>query len=174
MDTNQRIEEIFQQGLSDYFDSQLENLNMAFKYQKFGSPIEKLFYAAWYSMQWSYDDFCLTPQWKVEVGGKRLFLDFKVSAPFLTRFYIKEPHYTIGVEIDGHDYHERTKEQARKDKSRQRLLEKNNYRIIRFTGSEIFKDPMACTDEAYSFALQVTYENHCLADSKNSNQKIAS
>jgi very-short-patch-repair endonuclease len=51
------------------------------------------------------------------------------------------------VECDGHDFHERTKEQATRDKRRDRDLLKLGWRTIRFTGSEIFKDPDACAKE---------------------------
>ena len=53
------------------------------------------------------------------------------------------------VECDGHDYHERTKEQAVRDKSRDRELARRHYVTIRFTGSEIHRDPFRCANEAY-------------------------
>jgi very-short-patch-repair endonuclease len=42
------------------------------------------------------------------------------------------------VECDGHDFHERTKLQAFRDKRRDRALVAKGYRVLRFTGSEIF------------------------------------
>jgi very-short-patch-repair endonuclease len=54
----------------------------------------------------------------------------------------------IAVECDGHDYHERTKEQARRDKSRDRSLMALGIKTMRFTGSEIWEDPTACALEA--------------------------
>jgi hypothetical protein len=42
---------------------------------------------------------------------------------------------------DGHDYHERTKEQAERDKSRDRALKRAGYDVIHFTGREIWRDP---------------------------------
>ena len=53
----------------------------------------------------------------------------------------------IAVECDGHDFHERTKEQAARDKSRDRALVKAGFRVIRFTGSEIWHRPSECADE---------------------------
>ncbi len=43
------------------------------------------------------------------------------------------------VEIDGHDYHERTKEQARHDKSRDRFMTASGFTVFRFTGSEVYR-----------------------------------
>ena len=57
-----------------------------------------------------------------------------------------EPRLMI-VECDGHDYHERTKEQARKDKQRDRYFQGRGYKVLRFTGSEIWADPDACASE---------------------------
>lgn len=53
----------------------------------------------------------------------------------------------IVVECDGHDFHERTKEQARRDKSRDRKLLAAGYRVMRFTGSELYRDADGCARE---------------------------
>lgn len=51
------------------------------------------------------------------------------------------------VECDGHNFHEKTKEQARHDKARDRYFTKRGLRVLRFTGSEIYRDPAACLSE---------------------------
>lgn len=56
------------------------------------------------------------------------------------------------VECDGHDFHERTKEQAAKDRSRDRTLSQMGYDVFRFTGSELWKDPWDCADQVYEWA----------------------
>ena len=61
-------------------------------------------------------------------------------------FDLREPSWII-VECDGHDYHERTKEQARRDKQRDRFFTAKGFRVLRFTGSEIWADPDACAAE---------------------------
>ena len=45
------------------------------------------------------------------------------------------------VECDGHDFHERTKEQAAKDKARDRQAQLAGYTVFRYTGSELWRDP---------------------------------
>jgi len=52
------------------------------------------------------------------------------------------------VECDGHDFHERTKRQARRDRKRDRDLQAAGYAVLRFTGSEIWGDVVACAREA--------------------------
>lgn len=51
------------------------------------------------------------------------------------------------VEVDGHDFHEKTKEQAQRDKSRDRALSMLGFRVLRFTGSEVFADAESCVVE---------------------------
>lgn len=53
----------------------------------------------------------------------------------------------IAIECDGHDFHEKTKDQAARDKKRDRYLQKEGWRVLRFTGSEIYKDAHACATE---------------------------
>lgn len=48
------------------------------------------------------------------------------------------------IECDGHDYHERTKEQAARDRSRDRELIAAGYTVFRFTGSELWRNPIKC------------------------------
>lgn len=51
---------------------------------------------------------------------------------------------TLLVECDGHDFHERTKEQAARDRQKDRAAQEAGFTILRFTGSEIYRDPTAC------------------------------
>jgi Uncharacterized protein conserved in bacteria len=50
----------------------------------------------------------------------------------------------VVVECDGHEFHERTKEQAKRDKSRDRVLAIQGFKVLRFTGSELCADPARC------------------------------
>jgi len=52
------------------------------------------------------------------------------------------------VECDGHDFHERTKDQAARDRSRDRVMTLAGYKVMRFTGSEIHRDLMSCVADA--------------------------
>ena len=58
---------------------------------------------------------------------------------------------TLVVECDGHDFHERTKEQAARDRKRDRALTRLGLRLFRFTGSEIHKDANACSRQILEF-----------------------
>lgn len=52
------------------------------------------------------------------------------------------------LECDGHDYHERTKEQAKNDRTRDRTLQQLGYLVFRYTGSEIWEDVFKCAQDA--------------------------
>lgn len=54
------------------------------------------------------------------------------------------------VEIDGHDYHERTKEQAARDRLRDRMFTQAGYTVLRYTASEVYNDPVTVTEELIS------------------------
>lgn len=58
----------------------------------------------------------------------------------------------VVVECDGHQFHERTKEQARSDRRRDRELQKLGFLIYRYTGSEIWRDVYACAHEVITAA----------------------
>lgn len=61
----------------------------------------------------------------------------------------------VAIECDGHDYHERTKEQAAADKRRDRELTSRGWVVIRYTGSEIWDDPIGCATTAVDTAKRV-------------------
>jgi very-short-patch-repair endonuclease len=77
-----------------------------------------------------------------EVGRYRL--DFAVQSDCRSS--------VIAVEVDGHDFHERTKEQATRDKSRDRELVARGWQVLRFTGSEVFRDAQKCMSEILALA----------------------
>lgn len=65
------------------------------------------------------------------------------------------------IECDGHDFHEKTKEQAKHDKERDRWLTSQGYKILRYTGSEIYNDFVKIEDELFDL-LDVKKEKSLL------------
>lgn len=86
---------------------------------------------------------CVEPQ--VELGGWR--------ADFVIHRYdwICGKWRTVIVECDGHDFHERTKEQAARDRSRDRRASLSGFVVLRFTGSELWKDPLGCAEQVMNW-----------------------
>ncbi len=54
----------------------------------------------------------------------------------------------VAVELDGHDFHEKTKEQVARGKKRDRFFAAQDLPLLRFSGSEVHKDATACAQEA--------------------------
>ncbi len=52
--------------------------------------------------------------------------------------WMSEVYARLVIEVDGHEFHERTKAQARRDKSRDRYFIGQGYTVFRFTGTEVF------------------------------------
>jgi very-short-patch-repair endonuclease len=139
------------------------------------TPIEKLFCAALWSVTHRRDRVIEDLIWI----GERYPLDHAVaerkSLKLLNASAFVEPQVLIAgwrvdflihypapdspeeellrliVECDGHDFHERTKAQAARDRSRDRLAQHQGLPIFRFTGSEIWRDPAGCADEVLGF-----------------------
>ncbi len=65
------------------------------------------------------------------------------------------PHWAV-VECDGHEFHERTAEQAEHDRARDRAMTAAGYRVFRFTGREIWRDPKKCADEVMTYLRPFT------------------
>ena len=55
--------------------------------------------------------------------------------------------FGVVVECDGHEFHEKTKEQAARDKRRDREILTAGFPVLRFTGSEVFRDPWSCAKQ---------------------------
>jgi very-short-patch-repair endonuclease len=62
------------------------------------------------------------------------------------------------VECDGHDFHERTKEQAARDRSRDRALQQAGFTVFRFTGSEIYRGPLKCARQIFQWAEDAAWK----------------
>lgn len=118
------------------------------------SPIEKLFYIAFNMYRFSrgfntdYERYLdLEPQHEiVRDSGKKYRVDF-----YLTHeFQIPEQKGLI-VECDGHEFHEKTKEQVKNNNERDYELKKMGYDVLHFNGRQIYLDPMKCAKEVYEY-----------------------
>ena len=68
-------------------------------------------------------------------------------------FYLETPllKLRLFVECDGHEFHERTPEQAERDRRKDRLIQEHGISILRFTGREIYRSPADCVIQIMSF-----------------------
>jgi very-short-patch-repair endonuclease len=153
----ERITEVFESG-----DLPLE------------SPIERIFIAALYAevnfglFGGDFDELVmLRPGTDISATGLESgrFFYVQLQAPILkyrADFLVEVLHPKtrawrhLVVECDGHDYHERTKDQAANDRSRDRAMQSSGYTVFRFTGSEIHRDPMKCARQVVEWAWRAS------------------
>lgn len=81
----------------------------------------------------------------VTVNGRKYRVDFLITVDYRKKQGIKTMRFV--VECDGHDYHEKTKEQVAYSNRRERDLQSAGYKVVRFSGSEIYKSPSNCVME---------------------------
>lgn len=91
----------------------------------------------------------LTPQY--EVGPYRV--DFVLGSTQ----HIADLRKHIVIECDGHQFHEKTKEQAARDKKRDRTLTTTFGAVLHFTGSEIYRDVAGCWSESLRALAKVAF-----------------
>lgn len=118
------------------------------------SPIEIVFLAWWVALRRMFLDeygfvyaLWLSPQREVTLAGAKYVLDFQVD-PICFQSELERAKLIgvefplIGVELDGHDFHERTKEQATYRNKRDRELQQAGWRVYHISGSELYRDPV--------------------------------
>ena len=133
------------------------------------SPIEDMLGAAllWVDVEWAgfpVADLLGGPEDHKELHGPSDSLLFYITpqaeignykADFLLWFQLGRHIGGLVIECDGHAFHERTKEQAGRDKKRDRELLTSGFPVLRFTGSEIFKDPIGCAAQVKDALFRV-------------------
>lgn len=67
------------------------------------------------------------------------------------------------VECDGHEFHVVNKQQAERDRRNDRVMLKDGIATMRFTGSEIYRDPIACVDEVIAY-FRTWFDEECRSE----------
>lgn len=94
----------------------------------------------------------LTKQETISCGENNYRVDFLLEIAFK-----KNGQYLdilkIIIECDGHEFHEKTKEQVIKDNERDRVLQSYGYNVVRFSGSEIYNHLTGCGQKIRKFII---------------------
>lgn len=120
------------------------------------SPPEQLFACVWCHC-FAHHGVDFDPQ--QEVGRYRI--DFVVSpfAHFVSGLHdfpddmlrkIGEKLTRYAIEIDGFEWHDKTPEQAERDKKRERYIQSQGYTVLRFAAREVLRDPLATASEVWA------------------------
>lgn len=130
------------------------------------SPIEARFLAAF----WDADSLYSKTAWDdgIEIAFAPLEcatgrIDIQSQAPvgpYLADFRIDVTilggRQSFVVELDGHDFHEKTREQVAHDKKRDRFFIVQGLPALRFSGSEIWNNAPACAAEVVGYIDTLT------------------
>jgi very-short-patch-repair endonuclease len=112
------------------------------------SPVEQIFLMEWRYLEMDRKhNVTIKPQTQMTVAGSTYRIDFVVTWP--------EQKQKLAIEIDGHEFHEKTKQQAARDRARERSIVREGYTIMRYTGSEVFANPRKCVQEVASLIGQL-------------------
>lgn len=128
------------------------------KFQAYRGKSQSLDEAVEYAEFWAdhafrdYADLCINLFAQVEIGRYRadfLLIAHKQWAPETGD--MRTAVLNLVIECDGHDHHDLTKEQARRDRQRDRWMQASGFKVLRFAGSEIFRDAEGCAAEVERF-----------------------
>ncbi len=92
----------------------------------------------------------LAADWVAQYPVEPYFLDFGL------------PSCKLAIELDGHEFH-KTKEQRTHDARKDRFLSKRGWTVLRFTGTEVFRDIKRCVEEVQALMKQMK-ESHGSGD----------
>lgn len=138
-----------------------------FDYSYCKSPIEELFAVAYdirlAQLGFPYTEmFALWPQEEIKANGNTYYADFLVKA-ISNKYFQCDRNFMLVVECDGHDFHEKTKEQVERRNNRDMDLKAEGYDVLHFSGSQIYNDPFNCADKTFNYlhkmAGEVRYGN---------------
>ena len=62
-------------------------------------------------------------------------------------FFIENKQTKLCVYTDGHSYHERTEDQAKRDRNIDRKLQELGFQVLRYTGKEVNENPLKIINE---------------------------
>lgn len=133
----------FQIGFSDYTECE--------------SPIEKILFVALdvvtYLRSCEFGKYIvnITPQEEIKDDKKKYRVDFYICIEKFFNGY--EKLCKIVVECDGYDYHQKNKKQVKHDNEREMRLKLLGYDVLRFSGTQIYENPMKCANDIIDYAL---------------------
>lgn len=138
----------------DFIEGKLDTFKQCFDLCE--SPIEQEFLVTWLEVwmpdenydpngtpsvanEWQIEQGWLTcllyPQYRIQAEGHKYRVDFLLRV----RLQTTSIEQTFAIELDGHNFHEKTQDQALRDKGRDRVLTRSGITVLRFTGREIYQ-----------------------------------
>lgn len=125
------------------------------------SPIEQIFITAFdiYILLNNKENIYLIEQEEEKYKNKKYYIDFVFKADdylsnLVLRDKIKNHKYKLAIECDGYEFHQKTKEQVEKDNEREFDLKMLGYDVLRFSGTQIYNNPLKCAEDTYNYIIK--------------------
>lgn len=125
------------------------------------SPIEQIFITAFeiYCKYNNKESIYLFPQREVIYNEKKYYIDFEFKSDYYLSCLvlgdkIKNHKLKLAIECDGYEFHQKTKEQVQKDNEREYDLKMAGYEILRFSGTQIYNNPLKCAEDTYNYIMK--------------------
>ncbi len=115
------------------------------------------------------------PGWDIHLATQLQFGPYRpdfLVGPAPHELAHDDHEWLLAVEVDGHDYHERTKAQASHDRSRDRWFAARRVICLRFTGQEVYRDAEACALEVLELAMDLQKKRLDAAFSRHIEAKL--
>ncbi len=108
------------------------------------SPIEQILLVAISICNVKYKrNFQFDVQHEIDIDDKKYIADFYVEYDEWVNVFLRKDFKLI-IECDGFEYHHLTKKQVNYDYERENNLKLNGYDVIRFSGTQIYNEPIEC------------------------------
>ena len=95
----------------------------------------------------------LEPQHEISIGNKNYRCDFYINNIVLNKSGEKTINRPLIIELDGYDYNS-NKKQMNYDYERENELKLAGYDIMRFTGSQVYNNPLECIENIVKYCKQ--------------------
>lgn len=130
-----------------------------------GSPLEAIFAVWFYAVECRRSQYMLLRQYEVEANGSRYRFDFVVAEmPQTLAFLLSDAvPLKVAVELDGHAFHEKTKDQVTYRNKRDRDLQAAGYVVLHFSYDEMTKRPVECVQEVLIQAFRHQLQRNQIA-----------
>lgn len=152
-----RVKEMFADAI-EYFADKKDLWSIIFLVQVIDfpteceSPIEQILWYALRLMALRLNNFDI--RFDSQVGVKVKEHHYRLDLFFEEDTESDDP-VMVAVECDGHDFHEKTKEQVEKRNVRDMELKKAGVDVLHYSGSQIYNNPYSCAKEIIDYVTKL-------------------
>jgi len=159
----QRCKEMFFEYLNPFSPAKSKNKCnlievMSLDYEFCESPIEIIFDFAYEVMMFDRIDevpqLYIEHQFPIYTEKHTYRADFYFDTEYEFKYhYMYENDFKLIIECDGHNFHEKTKEQVKHNNERDYDLKNAGFDVLHFSGHQIYTEPFKCANKTIDYIL---------------------